>query len=268
MLDSVKRRIAAAGGTGAEVLEALPVRRMARAGPGRLWLSFVVLSLGVKPYVPLLARLRFPVRIPGGRTMWLADISELRVLSEVFVSRIYDLPALPTSAARILDLGANIGAASAFLAGRFPTAEIVAYEADPLVAERARSHLRGLRVDVHAAAICDHHGQLELRRSPGASWATGQYINDGEPFVTPAVTLDEVIGDRPVDILKIDIEGSEYAAIRACTRLSLARVLLGEFHPVGDVTAARFYDLLEGFDVVYGADQPKGTFIAVRRPEG
>ena len=70
-----------------------------------------------------------------------------------------------------------------------------------------------------------------------------------------------------MDILKLDIEGSEYAAIKACSRLSLARVLLGEFHPVGDVTAVDFYDLLEGFDVVYGADQPKGTFVAVRRAE-
>jgi FkbM family methyltransferase len=267
-MGTLKRLVAAIpGGTGAEMLEALPVRRMASDRPGRLWLMLVVVLLGLGRSLPRLRRLRLPVRIPTGRTMWLADIFELRVLSEVFVSRIYDLPALPESATRILDLGANIGVASAFFAARYPTAEIVGYEADPVVAERARAHLRGLPAQIHAAAISDQHGQLALRRATGASWATGEYISDGEPFMTPAVSLDEVIGEQTVDILKMDIEGSEYAAIKACSRMALVKVLIGEFHPVGDVTAEDFYGLLDGFDVVYGRDQAKGTFVAVRRDE-
>lgn len=205
-----------------------------------------------------------PIRIPTGRTLWLNDVSELRVIAEVFVDRIYDV-SLPASAMRILDLGANIGAASAFFIDRYPAAKITAYEADPVVAARARKHLRGLPVEVHIGAISDRPGTATLRRATNATWATGAFIDDGEQFTTPAVLLDDAIGDGRVDILKIDIEGSEYAAIKASRRMKQVSLVIGEFHPVGDVSASEFFAALEGFDVVYGAEQQSGPFVAVNR---
>lgn len=249
---------------GLEIRRAFPARAIARTALGKMWIVLAALALGAKPRIALLHRLAIPIRIPTGQTLWLADVSELRMIGEVFVDRIYDM-SLPATAMRILDLGANIGAASAFFADRYPGAEITAYEADPLVAARARKHLRGLPVEVHIGAISARPGTTTLRRATNASWATGAFIDDGEQFTTPAVPLDDAIGDGRVDILKIDIEGSEYAAIKASHRMKQVTLVIGEFHPVDGVTASDFFAALDGFDVLHGVERQSGPFVAVNR---
>lgn len=249
----------------AQVVRALSARRIASGPLGQAWIVVAAVVLGVKPLVPGSGRVALPVRLPTGRWMLLSDVSELRVLSEIFLDQIYDVAALPPSARVIIDLGANTGAASVFFADRYPAAQIVAYEADPQVAARTRRNLRGLPVEVHAAAVSDSTTPVRLRRSTGNSWATSAYADQGEPFVTAGQTLDAIIGDRAVDILKLDIEGSEYAAVKASTRLDQVALILGEFHPVDGVTADDFFGLLGDFELLFGGGQERATFAARRR---
>ncbi len=246
------------------VLRAVAVQRVARTPWGRFWIALVAMLLGLKPRMPRLGRLSLPVRLPTGQWVRVADVSELRVIGEIFLDRIYDVPALPSSARVILDMGANIGAASAFFAERYPAARIIAYEADPLVASRARRGLRRLGVDVRAAAVGDREAPVELRRATGASWATSAYAETGDAFITPGVTLDSIIGDQRVDILKLDIEGAESDALGACTRLSQVDVILGELHRVGS-TADEFFGMLGQFEILSRGGDERATFVARRR---
>jgi FkbM family methyltransferase len=206
-----------------------------------------------------------PVRLPTGRWMWIADVSELRVIYEIFVDRIYDTPELPIGAEVILDLGANAGVASEFFADRYPTSRIFAYEADPEVAARAtRNLMRRENVTVYTAAISDRYHTLTLHRRRGESWATSVFGVGDEEFTVPAIPLDEVIADTHVDILKIDIEGSEYAAFKACRKLSRVDLILGEFHPIEDIDAEDFFGLLDGFQLLSGGGEERATFVARR----
>jgi len=228
-------------------------------------LTAVVLSLKLLiPQIPL--NFALPVRLPNKRRMLLGDVSEMIVLDEVFREGIYDVPALPSSANVILDLGANAGAASEFFAQRYPSSTIVAYEADPHVGARAKRNLAGLSAEVRIAAISDTTSPVRLRRVRGLSWGTSALGQRGEVFEVPGETLNNII--RPyghVDILKLDIEGSEYAAVKACDELTRVDLVIGEFHPVPGVTAEDFFGLLGNFDLLSDGGQERVTFVATRR---
>ncbi|HTX12198.1 MAG TPA: FkbM family methyltransferase [Solirubrobacteraceae bacterium] len=223
----------------------------------------IAVLLGLKGAIPRLHNVELPIRV-AGKWFWLADVSELRVIDEIFVERIYDTSALPYRPSLILDLGSNAGAASLFFARLYPNARIVAYEADPRVAARAARNLRGLQVDVRTAAVSDSNDPIILRRAAGMSWGTGAY-SDGEPFTVPGVTLDEIIGDQQIDVLKIDIEGSEHAAVKACARLSQVDLIIGEVHPIPEASAHDFFASLIGFDLIEGGGDERAGFVATAR---
>jgi FkbM family methyltransferase len=248
-----------------QVLRALGSWRIGSSWLERLWIVVVAVLLGFKPFVPGANRLTLPVRLPTGHTLRIADISELRVLGEVFLDGIYDVPALPASAELILDLGANCGAASAFFAARYPAARIVAYEVDPQVAARAQRNLESLQVEIRALAVSDSGEPVRIVRPVGASWGTSAHAMDGEAFLAPAASLDTIIGDSHVDLLKVDIEGSEYEALKSCSKLAQVDLILGEFHPRDGVPANAFFSLLRDFDLLSGGGQERGTFVARRR---
>lgn len=234
----------------------------------RAWIALATVLLELKSLIPRSPDFALPIGLPSGRRIMVGDLSELRVLGEIFLDRVYDVAALPPAAGTILDLGANIGAASEFFATRYPSCAILAYEADPRIAARARRNLRGLPVDVHVAAISDSTEPVQLRRPVGMSWATSAYEDHGEPFWVPGQTLDNIIGDRHIDILKLDIEGSEYPALKACTCLNQVDLILGEFHPLPHVSADDFFRLLNDFDLLAGGGRARATFVARRRTNG
>jgi FkbM family methyltransferase len=214
---------------------------------------------------------RRPVQLPvdGWDPVWVTDRSEYRVAHEVFLRRIYDLPGLPDDAETILDLGANVGLAARFFAERYPTARIICYEADPIVAARAQRNLCHLpQVEIRVAAITGHTGKVTLHREARDSWGTGEHAQ-GEPFETQAKSLEDTLAEfESIDVLKLDIEGSEYQAIDRCGNLELARVIVGELHEVEGRSFDAFFDRLEGFaliekDLEYG----NCTFVAARRSQ-
>jgi hypothetical protein len=106
-----------------------------------------------------------------------------------------------------------------------------------------------------------------MRRSPGASWGTSAHVAHGEEFEVPGVLLDDVIrANGKIGILKMDIEGSEYAAIRAGSEFNQVDLILGEFHPIPGVTAEAFFGLLANeFELLSGGGLERATFVARHR---
>lgn len=121
---------------------------------------------------------------------------------------------------RVLDIGGHIG--SFALAASASGYEVVTIEASPRNAEllrrsAERNGFRGLRV-IHAA-VADRPGTLRFHVAGPYGHVVG---NDGGPGVKVRAArvddlLDELGWERP-DFIKLDVEGSEIAAIRGMSR--------------------------------------------------
>jgi FkbM family methyltransferase len=167
-------------------------------------------------------------------TLCIQDISELHGVREVFVQGDYAIVA-PRPPDVILDLGGNIGAASVSFATRWPYAEIVAVEPDPDAYERlVRTTSPFGRVTALHGAAAGEDGEATLYRSDD-TLTSSLLPQAGGPTAIPvkAVSLDSLL-DGPcgghIDLLKFDIEGSEYTVLRSCERRAEIAMLVGELH--------------------------------------
>lgn len=133
----------------------------------------------------------------------------------------------------IIDCGANVGYVSAYLLSRYPTAELIAIEPDPGNVEMLRRNLEpyGDRVTILESGVWSHVCPLKVLRFPGREMDT--MVREAEPHEEPdlwATSLAEIIGDRTVDFLKIDVEGSESELFRDPSWLPKVDQLLVETH--------------------------------------
>jgi FkbM family methyltransferase len=144
----------------------------------------------------------------------------------------------------VLDVGANIGyftLLSARLVG--PEGRVFAFEPDPDNFRLLNRNItdNGYRnVTAVNAAVTDRDGTLRLHRSAVNSGDHRAYDSaDGRPAVeVRAVRLDSLDLGGGADFVKMDIQGSEWAALRGMERLLSAERsprlrLLMEFWPIG-----------------------------------
>jgi FkbM family methyltransferase len=210
---------------------------------------------------------------------WVCDLAQLWNLDEIWVAQEY-APIAGGNYDLVLDLGANVGAASIWLHEQHRNAQIVAVEPDPLTAPLLlRNTMPFDRIRVVQAAVGLQEGQAELQ-SYGLSW--GSHISSREispaqaqrgpvrsstvnvttiPALIRAANLD---GDAKV-LAKVDIEGSEWPLLRTPDALRQVSEIYGETHPLGaPVDPDRF---LEQASVAAGFQQipARRTFFHWRR---
>lgn len=142
----------------------------------------------------------------------------------------------------ILDIGANVGAASVMFAARFPDAEIHAFEPGPAPRAVLERNVTGLgRIRVHPFGLHDHDARTKLYRSRwdpmSASIETSAEngLDFDEIEVRQASTVLDALGIADVDVVKIDTEGCE-VPIMICLngRLARARLIYLEYHSDAD----------------------------------
>jgi FkbM family methyltransferase len=178
---------------------------------------------------------------------WLFDLAHLWNLDEVWLAGEY------AHLARgdfdlVLDLGANVGAASIWLHEHHPEARIVAVEPDPRTAPLLRRNTEYFsRITVVEAAVGVEEGTAQLM-ADAFSW--GSRIADADTL-TPDVdrraaktwtvkvmTIPSLVRDAGVStgarvLAKVDIEGSEWSLLRTPSALGCLRELYGETHRFG-----------------------------------
>jgi FkbM family methyltransferase len=121
-----------------------------------------------------------------------------------------------------VDVGANVGLYSLFIAGR--GARCLAIEPQPGILERLRFNLAanpGLPVTVVASAIADRDGEMEMvinSRDNGGSHLRmdGAPIEGAETVrvrCRPLLAILAEAGLSRIDAMKIDIEGAEHLAL-------------------------------------------------------
>lgn len=149
-----------------------------------------------------------------------------------------------------VDIGAHLGEYTFFM--RRHAARCVAFECNPVLVAHLRRRF-GSSVDLRAEAVSDRAGETVLRiprsRGTGLGRATIETANpladnDAGVDLTPVrtVRLDDAV-DRPVGLIKVDVEGHELSVLRGAERI-LARdrpnliLELEDRHAAGCVAAA------------------------------
>jgi len=162
---------------------------------------------------------------------------DLNLLHQIFVREDYrlDVPEQPVH--RVLDLGANIGMATLYLAKLFPEAEFACVEPSPqnLSLLRRTLEMNQLRARVFEAAAGSEPGEIQLYLSSqpdcNSIYASAQASGS---IQVPLLTVPEIMrqmGWDSIDLLKIDIEGAERLVLGENNSwLARVRIITGESH--------------------------------------
>ena len=138
---------------------------------------------------------------------------------------------------RIVDGGANVGA-FAVLAAR-AGGLVTAYEPHPETFSHLERNTAGLGVRCVQAALVAEAAESTVALAVGGT-ATHYRVGAGDETVhVPAVALTEAIGDG-CDLLKLDVEGSEFELLTGTPAdvLARARRIACEVHPWAGEPAA------------------------------
>lgn len=142
--------------------------------------------------------------------------TDIEVFSHMFVTRDEYAPLARTRDVRlVIDCGANVGYASAYLLSRFPAARVIAIEPDARNVALLRRNLEpyGARATIVPSAVWSHATGLKVCPDRRGEWTTT--VRECEPGESPdvmAVGIDGVLADTGlpvIDILKVDVEGAE-----------------------------------------------------------
>lgn len=178
--------------------------------------------------------------------------ADQRIVEQVYVQDEYRTDLLPQRQGPelVLDIGAHIGSFARRWHRRNPQATILCVEANP-------ENARVLLVNTKECAICHEAAcfydikpvfLLNTLLAP-SPWNTGgsvvlpvserydhkdKYIRDNSYGVDlrllRKVTLEELAQGCVIDLLKLDVEGSEYNILEHTTVLPKTRYIIGEFH--------------------------------------
>ena len=232
---------------------------------------------GRRPPRPGVVRIR--MKPPFGGNIWLREPgSDVETFFEVVVHEIYRRSVeLAPGAEYVVDLGGNIGLTTRYFAGRFPTCRVVTVEpsADSyqLLCRNVAAIPAGRCQAVHGAVWGEDSASITVGLPPEGGKHHAIRVEPGEGASGATVpgysmkTLIEKAGFPRVDILKIDIEGSETAVFRGDTSwLASVGVITIEFH--GSSRADSGFDEVvrqHGFEV-RDDDFPNTALAARTRP--
>ncbi len=171
-------------------------------------------------------------RFPFGPVRYIDAGVLLGLYLEIFLDRAYEVQGLGPSPF-IIDCGANIGLSVIQAKQCYPHARILAFEAEPAIAATLEANVAALGladVEVVRAAVGGFNGMVTFV----SKGSLGGHVSaaDGQGVTVKAVRLSDYINE-PVDMLKVDIEGSEFDLIHdlcATGKISFIRHMICEVH--------------------------------------
>jgi FkbM family methyltransferase len=192
--------------------------------------------------------------------IWLRPAtSDYAAYRQIFRDREYEKIEAMGNANFILDCGANIGLASVFFLNHFIGARVLAVEPDPENAALCRQNLEkyGSRASVVDGGVWSHATELVVVPSEfGAGNKWGVTVRPRHPLDVEYVavkgfdisSLCQRAGEKQIDLLKIDIEGSEFEVFRKWPERWLDRVrnIVIELH--GSDCSGAFFSALAPYE--------------------
>jgi len=186
-----------------------------------------------------LSRLQYPfeLRLRHGERIPIEELTDLKAFWQIFLRKVYRVEATDRV---ILDVGANIGVFTLYAARLSPQARVFAFEPFPSTFLRLQSTVREHHLEARVA--CLNYAATAtnaLRIMPDGpvpsqrralSFAAGK---SGTEVV--GKTLEAMLDENQlahVDLLKMDIEGSEYEVLLSTSPQVLSRIgrIAVEYH--------------------------------------
>jgi FkbM family methyltransferase len=132
-----------------------------------------------------------------------------------------------------VDAGAHIGMASILFALKYPSARIIAIEPEPAnFAALVRNTSPYKNVTSIQAALWREDGQVTLGPSNAHPKGAFRIDENGQQSVR-AITMDTVMREArivSIDLLKVDIEGTEIEVFESCPWINSAQIVAIELH--------------------------------------
>ena len=175
------------------------------------------------------------VSLHGGITLrYRLNKGDIWSLREVWLFDCYEFPA-DIHPQRILDLGANIGLTSVWLATRYRAKKLMAVEPVASNETTARRNLSQNNLDavvIHAAVGCKD-GSVIFVEHPESTFGKADYTASGATRLMSMNTLlANYWNDGRIDLLKLDIEGGEQELLSSNLEwLQRVDAIIAEFHP-------------------------------------
>jgi FkbM family methyltransferase len=219
------------------------------------WLRLTAAYIGLKEDFP------FAISVPSG-SFEFVERCDVATFWQIFCGGIY--PVEPSDRL-IVDAGANIGAFSLYALQTSPTARVIAIEPAPDSCNRLRSMMSSngmeTRYTLREAALGERQGETTIQLDVESQFRRTGVA--GQPVAM--VTLDSLIPpDAVVDLLKMDIEGAEYAVLNSVSTDTWNRIrrIVLEFHPRAPARIAIDPLISAGFRLTRLQDNGGGYGIA------
>lgn len=173
-----------------------------------------------------------PNPLNGGLVFLRPGTTDQQVYDEIFISNEYDIDLGDPKF--IVDAGAHIGLSSVFFACRYPKATVVALEPEPtnfailLKNTKDFSNIRPLQ-----AGLWSKKTHLRIEDSNVPTWSF-RVLESASGEGIPSVGIADILLDYKairLDVLKIDIEGSEVEVLRhSASWIDNVQTLIIELH--------------------------------------
>jgi FkbM family methyltransferase len=168
-----------------------------------------------------------------GRQIELVDAASfIYMYKDIYEQEIYRFPS-NSDRPFIIDGGANIGLSVLYFKELYPHSRIVAFEPDDKIFAVLERNVEGGAchdVELVCRALWSSETSLTFM-SEGADGGRVARPQDAQNKVVETVRLRDYLGDRRVDLLKLDIEGAETEVLVDCAdRLGNVERLFVEYH--------------------------------------
>lgn len=163
------------------------------------------------------------------------DTSDFCAFYDILISksRQYEPEDPSFSPQTIVDVGAHIGIASILFARRYPLSRIIAVEPEPSNFALLLKNIAPYKnIQPICAALWKEAGEISLGSSTVHPKGAFQITKYG-PTRVRAVSIDTLMREadiQSIDLLKIDIEGSEKEVFDSCNWISRVRIIVIELH--------------------------------------
>lgn len=183
--------------------------------------------------------------------LWVRNNStDMKVFVEIFVFEEYNID-LKIKPKIIIDAGSNIGLSSIYFAHKYPNAKVLAIEPDPdNFKQLIKNTLKYDRIETLEGAIWNKTGNLDITGTDAWNFIV-QPDNNGE---IRGYTLDYIMEKfkiDTIDLLKIDIEGSEAALFESgyTNWLNKTKVMIIEIHDWINLKSSKnLFKAISGFN--------------------
>lgn len=183
-----------------------------------------------------------------------SSVTDFSLLHDLLIDEEYQACSTLENVNTIVDLGSNVGVSVLYFNLLFPNSTIFAYEPSPQCYRRLEQntrHLHRATLSNKAAGGSDGQTVFYENRTRSASSSLLNRGNGAKPIDVKVLSFESIFTENnleTIDLLKFDIEGTEYEMFKNARHLDRVTTYIGELHSeLIDCDIATFCDLFKGF---------------------